>query len=162
MSTKSQLPSLWEREQFEPFKSLHREIDRVFDNFADAMPWSTRTNGGNGQGRMTPQVDLSETDKAVEVSVELPGVDEKNVDVTVTDDVLTIKGEKKAEKEIKEKDYHRVERSYGVFQRTLTLPCDVKADKVEAVFDKGVLQITLPKSPEAKSKSHKIKIKSAA
>ena len=161
MSTKSQLPSLWERGEFEPFISLHREIDRVFDNFAEVMPWGRRTENG-GTGRLTPQLDLSETEKSVEVIVELPGVEEDAIDVTVTDDVLSIRGEKKAEKETEEKDYHMIERSYGAFHRSLTLPCEVEADKVEASFNNGILQITMPKSPEAESKAHKVKINSSA
>ena len=162
MSTKSQTPSLWDPDRYEPFKSLHQEIDRVFDSFTESMPWAAKKNGGNGFGRMAPQVNLSESEKAVEVTVELPGVDEKDIDVTVTDDILTIKGEKKAEKEEKDKDYHMIERSYGAFQRSLSLPCEVKADKVDAKLTNGVLEITLPKSPQAKAKSHKVKIKSAA
>ena len=162
MSTKSPTPSLWDPDRYEPFKSLHQEIDRVFDSFTEALPWAGRNASGNGFGRLSPQIDLSETDKAVDVAVELPGVDEKDIDVTVTDEILTIKGEKKAETEDKGKDYHVVERSYGTFQRILALPCEVEADKVDAKFDNGVLKISLPKSPEAKSKSHKIKITSAA
>ena len=162
MSTKSQPPSLWDPDRYEPFKSLHQEIDRVFDSFTEALPWAGRKAGGNGLGRLSPQIDLSETEKTVEVSIELPGVDEKDIDVTVTDDVLTIKGEKKDETEDKGKDYHVIERSYGAFQRILALPCEVDADKVDAKFDKGVLKISLPKLPEAISKSHKIKITSAA
>jgi len=162
MSTKSQIPSLWDPDRYEPFKSLHHEIDRVLNSFTESVPWAGRKSGSNGFGRLLPQIDLSETDKAVEVAVELPGVDEKDIDVTVTDDVLTIKGEKKSETEDKGKDYHVVERSFGAFQRVLALPCEVEADKVDAKFNNGVLKITLPKSPEAKSKSHKIKITSAA
>lgn len=162
MRTKSQSPSLWDPDRYEPFKSLHHEIDRVFESFAESMPWAAKTNGGNGFGPTTLQLNMSETEKAIEVTVELPGVDENDIDVTVTDDILTIKGEKRAEKEEKGKDYHVIERSHGAFQRSLTLPCEVKADKVNAKLTSGVLEITLPKSPAAKTKSHKVKIKSAS
>lgn len=162
MNARSLLPSLWDRETQEPFKSLHREIDRVFDSFTEHMPWAARSNGDSGSWQVTPRIDVSETDNALEITAELPGVDEKDIDVTVTDDILTIKGEKKSEKEDTGKDYHVVERSYGAFQRTLRLPFEVVSDKVEAKFEKGVLQITLPKSPEVASKTHKIEVKPAA
>lgn len=162
MNAKSTLPSLWDKDALAPFKSLHSEIDRVFDSFAETMPWAARSNGVKGPWQVTPRVDISETDTALEVTVELPGVDEKDMDVTVTDDMLTIKGEKKAEKEDKGKDYHMVERSYGAFQRTLRLPYEVESDKVEAKFEKGVLHVTLPKPPEVKSKTRKIEVKAAS
>lgn len=161
MSPRSVLPSLWDKNGPESFKSLQREIDRVFEDFTGMMPWSGRARGEDGSWMLSPSIDVSETDKAVEVTAELPGVEEKDLDVSVTEDVLTIKGEKKAEKETQEKDYRVVERSYGAFHRSVTLPCEVEADKVEATFDKGVLTLKLPKSPQAKAKAHKIKVKAA-
>lgn len=161
MCAKSLLPSLWDRDAPDPFRSLHREIDRVFDSFNEAMPMALRAKDENGAWRLTPRVDVSETEGTLEVTAELPGVDEKDIDVTVAGDMLTIKGEKKSETESKEKDYHVVERSYGTFQRMVTLPCEVETDKIEAKFEQGVLKVTLPKSPESKAKTHKIKIKGA-
>ena len=97
-----------------------------------------------------PTVDVSETDKAYEITAELPGMDEKNVEVKVANGVLTIKGEKQDEKEEKKKDYHMRERSYGSFERSFQVPDGVDADKIEANFKKGVLTVILPKSAEAK------------
>jgi HSP20 family protein len=107
---------------------------------------------------MSPLIDVSETDKGVEVTVELPGVDEKDIDVSLANDVLTIKGEKKSETEKTAKDYHLIERAYGAFERSTRLPCEVDASKVKAEFKNGVLKVKLPKTPEAKAKSHKISV----
>ncbi len=161
MRSKSLLPSLWgdKRDVFPPFHSLHREIDRVFDEFTRAVPWGEETNG-DGLQRFAPRIDMCETDDALEITVELPGVDEKDIDVTVTEDVMTIKGEKKSESEKKDKDYHMVERSYGMFQRSLALPYEVDADKVEAKFENGVLKVSMPKPPEIEAKTKKIAVKS--
>jgi HSP20 family protein len=139
------------------FSSLHREIDRVFDDFTHSEHWPFRAFS-SGNGKLSPRIDIAETDKKVEVTVELPGVDEKDIDISLSDDMLTVKGEKKSETEKTEKDYHLVERSYGSFERMTRLPCEVDADKVKADFKQGVLKITLPKSPEAKSKARKIAI----
>jgi HSP20 family protein len=105
-----------------------------------------------------PRVETAETDKHYEVTVELPGVEQKDVQVTLDDDVLTIKGEKKAEREEKNKDYHVTERSYGAFQRAFSLPDNVEADKIAADFDKGVLKIVLPKAAAAAPKQKTIAI----
>jgi len=107
---------------------------------------------------LRPRVDVSENEKAYEISAELPGIDEKDVNVTLSDDMLTIKGEKKSEREEKKKDYHRLERRFGSFQRTFPLPDDVDVDKIGASFKKGVLSVTLPKLPVGKSKRRKIEI----
>ncbi|MGQ0676301.1 MAG: Hsp20/alpha crystallin family protein, partial [Rhodospirillales bacterium] len=98
------------------------------------------------------------TDQAIEVTAELPGMEEKDVELVVQDDVLTIRGEKKFEKEEKNKDYHMVERQYGSFQRSFTLPDIVDREKIAAKFDKGVLNVTLPKSAKAKERTRKIQI----
>ncbi len=163
MKARSLLPSLLHKDETgeSPFLALHNEIDRVFDDFRRGMPWAGfgRLNGGV---RFAPLMDVSETDKAIEIDAELPGMTEKDIDVSVVDNVLTVKGEKKAETEKKDADYHMVERTYGAFTRSLTLPYEVDASKVDAKFDKGVLKITLPKPPEVKAKTKKIKIKPAA
>jgi HSP20 family protein len=144
------------------FRSLQREIDQVFNEFSRGMPmFAERGNGGMGMMGGV-KLNVAETDKAVEVTAELPGVDPKDIDVQLKDDILTIKGEKKTEKEDKQKNYHLVEHSYGSFERSFALPCEVQADKVEASFDKGVLKITLPKSPESQPKTRKIEVKNAA
>ena len=129
-------------------------MDHLFDDFASGYRWPF------ANGRNTPmlQIDVSETDADVTIEAELPGVDEKDIDVTLTDNLLTIKGEKKQEKEEKNKDYHLTERSYGSFSRSMTLPFDADPKKIKAKFDAGVLKITLPKPPEVKAKVKKIAI----
>lgn len=149
---KSILPSLWGGDE-KPFASLHKEVDRLFEDFSKHLPASDTVFGGK-----VPAIDVAETDAGVDVTAELPGVDEADVDVTVNGRLLTIKGEKRAEKETKEKDYHLTERSYGSFRRTLTLPFEPDASAVKAKFDKGVLTIHLPKSKEEMKKATRIKI----
>jgi HSP20 family protein len=144
-----------------PFASFQREMNRLFDNFFGGLslsPWAPLERGM--AQTFTPRVDVSETDKEIRVSVELPGMEEKNIDVSLTKDTLTIKGEKKEETEDKGKDYYRMERSYGSFTRSIPLPVEVDTDKVEATFKKGVLDITLPKTAKAIEKTKKIAVKS--
>ena len=109
----------------------------------------------------TPAVDLVESEKAYEITAELPGMDEKNIEVKVADGTLTIKGEKQEEKEEKKKDYYLRERSFGSFERSFAIPEGVDVDKIEASFKKGVLTLTLPKKPEAQKPAKKIDIKAA-
>ena len=108
-----------------------------------------------------PAVDVVESEKAYEITAELPGMDEKNIEVKVTDGRLTVKGEKQEEKEEKEKDYYLQERHYGSFERSFDLPESVEPDKIEASFKKGVLTVTLPKKAEAQKAAKKIEVKSA-
>jgi HSP20 family protein len=110
-------------------------------------------------GAFTPSVDVSEDDKQVKVTAELPGMDEKDIDVSLSKDSLTIKGEKKEEKEEKKKDYYRMERSYGSFSRTIALPVEVDTDKVRAEFRKGILTVTMPKTSKAIEETKKISVK---
>ena len=159
MSMRSLLPSLWGHpDEKDPFRSLQTEIDRVFNDFNRGMrlPGLTETATGT---RLAPRIDVSETNGTVEVTAELPGVAEEDVDVTLTDDLLTIKGEKKSETEDTQKNYHVVERSYGAFQRSIRLPFEVDPKQVDARFEKGVLKVVLPKPPEVEAKSQKIEIK---
>ena len=159
MSMRSLLPSLWGHpDEKDPFHSLQTEIDRVFNDFNRGMRLPGLTEGVAG-ARLAPRINVSETNGTVEVTAELPGVAEEDVDVTLTDDLLTIKGEKKSETEDKQKNYHVVERSYGAFQRSIRLPFEVDPKQVEARFEKGVLKVVLPKPPEVEAKSQKIEIK---
>jgi len=158
---RSLMPSFGSREpeRSDPFTQLQREVDRLFGEFSRGVPalrWPFA-----GDGALSPSIDVSETDKALEVTAELPGVEEKDIDVTLSDGLLTIKAEKKSEKESKEKTYHLVERSYGAVRRTISVPFDADPSKVEARFDKGVLKVILPKPPEAAKKARSIKIKAA-
>ena len=160
------LPSLWRsrraggellpsREVWEPFGSLQRDMERLFEDFSRDFGWGPPAAAGAG---MAPRVDVSETDSEIKIEAELPGVDEKDVEVVLSNGRLTIKGEKKQEKEEKKKDYHMVERSYGSFARSIALPFQADPDKVKATFAKGVLNVTVPKPPEVKAKEKKIAI----
>lgn len=141
-----------------PFTSLQREIDRLFDDFSRGFP--AMTAFGNNGSSLMPSIDVSETDKEIEITAELPGLEEKDVQINVADNLLTIRGEKKAEKEEKDKNYRLVERSYGSFERTLELPDGVNADAIKASIAKGVLKVTVQKPAPAQAK--KIEVKSAA
>src|SRR5450759_4552223 len=138
-----------------PFISLQREVDRLFDDFTRGFPAF-----GNGKLDLLPSMDVTETDKEIEITAELPGLEEKDVQVNLADNVLTIRGEKKAEKEEKDKIYRLVERSYGSFVRSLELPEGVNADAIKASIDKGVLKVTVPKPATVQVK--KIDVKAAA
>jgi HSP20 family protein len=139
-----------------PLSSLRREMDRLFDDFFTGFPRAGWLVGE--AGKLSPSVDVAETDKEVTVTAELPGLDEKDLDVNLSDGVLTLKGEKKSEKEERNKTFYRSERSYGMFERAIALPAEVLEDKVEAEFSKGVLTVRLPKSPAAQKKAKKIEI----
>lgn len=153
-----------------PFESLRREIDRLFDDFHpfDFRLPSTRSLFGrdlpslhNAGWSVAPAMDLVEKDKEYEITAELPGIDEKNVEIRLANRTLTIKGEKTEQKEDKEKDYYLSERRYGSFQRSFQLPEGVDADKIEANFAKGVLTVKLPKTAEAQKAEKKIAVKAA-
>jgi HSP20 family protein len=141
----------------DPFGSFRREMDRLFDSFGREFGWPASGRAGV----LAPSIDVSETDNEIRIEAELPGVEQKDVEVVVADNLLTIKGEKKSEKEEKKKDYHLVERSYGGFARSITLPFAAEPDKAKASFKNGVLTITLPKPPEVKAKSRKIAVQAA-
>jgi HSP20 family protein len=132
--------------------SLRKEVDRLFDRFLEPA-WPEMP----AQGEWKPTVDITEDKDAVTVKAELPGVEQKDIAVSLQDGVLTIKGEKQAEKEEKDKRYHRVERSYGAFFRSIRMPAAVEAGKVAATFRDGVVTITLPKAPEAKGTTIPVK-----
>ena len=139
-----------------PFLSLQQEIDRLFEDFGRGFP----AFGAGVTGALVPTMDVSETDKEIEITAELPGLEEKDVQINVADNVLTIRGEKKAGKEEKEKNYRLVERSYGSFERSLELPKGVNLDAIKASIDKGVLKVTVPKPVPAQVK--KVEVKTAA
>jgi len=113
----------------------------------------------DGFNAWTPAVDIAEHDEQYLVEVELPGVNKEDVKITLENNILTIRGEKKQEKETRKESYHRVERSYGSFQRSFTLPTTIKSDKIDAAYKDGILQITLPKAEEAKPKQIEVKVK---
>ena len=136
--------------------SMRQEIDRLFDDFAHRTPASWF-----GAEAVAPRIDITETDDALEVTAEIPGVEQDDIEVDVSGDVLTIGGEKKKEEETKKKQYHRIERSYGTFRRSMRIPFEVDPDQVTATHDKGILRVTLPKPAEAKKRTRKISVTSA-
>lgn len=166
MAEKSQMPArqryrpslFMGNGEFEPFRSFHREMDRLLDAFSRDLHLP---RGADDTDFGMPLVDVAETDEGLTVTAELPGMDEKDIEVDLTNNMLTFKGEKKAEKEEKKADFHFRERSYGSFSRSVAVPFDVDADKVKASFSKGVLTIALPRPPEAKRKTKKIAVKTA-
>jgi len=146
------------REPEDIFTDLQRDVNSIFDNMWRGFGAPAVAGDGNAS-RLQPTTDIAETDKEYEVTVELPGIDEKDVEVTLANGVLSIKGEKKFEREEKKKDYYLSERSYGSFQRSIRVPDGVDAEKVSAAFNKGVLTLKLPKLPEAQSTTKKIVVK---
>ena len=133
--------------------SLRREMDDLWNRFFREIPARRLTED------WSPSVDVSETKDKVIVKAELPGLDAEDVKVSVSGNLLTITGEKKKEKEEGDEHHHHVERFYGTFQRSFRIPANMKTDQVEAVFDKGVLKVTLPKTEESKKKEIEIKVK---
>ena len=145
------------REEFNPVSTLQRDVNRMFEDFWKRFDQPFGALGGLDVAG--PRVDIAETDSALEVSVELPGIDQKDVDISLTESTLTIKGEKKSKREESKKGYHLSERSYGTFYRSIPLPSGVDTDKANAEFKNGVLTVTLPKTQEALSRVKKIKVK---
>jgi HSP20 family protein len=146
---------LFRRDDRDPFTAMQREINRVFDDFGRGSParWA--------DADVSPRIDVAETDNTIEVTAELPGLDEKDVDVVLRDDVLTVKGEKKSEREEKKKDYHLIERSFGSFARSIRLPFEADSEAVKASFNKGVLRVVINKPAQVKDKTVKIPVRSA-
>ncbi len=154
-----QLPQQWQ-----PFELFRREMDRLFDDFSsgfwrgslfDMAPFRR----AEAAFRTMPAVDVAETDKAYEITAELPGLEEKNIEVKLANGVLSIKGEKQEDKKEKEKDYYRRERSFGSFERSFQVPDDVDENKIEASFKNGILSVTLPKNAAAQQQAKKIEVK---
>ena len=149
--------------------SFRSEMDRLFDRFSGGFGFPSLRRvfdiepawrSASSFSFSVPAIDMSEDEKAYKISAELPGIDAKDIDVSVSGDMLVLKGEKRQEKEEKDKNYHFSERAYGSFQRAFDLPASVDRDKVAADFSKGVLTITLPKTAEARKPQKKIAIKS--
>jgi HSP20 family protein len=169
----TQLPMKTEKTQAvgRPFASLRREIDHLFENFDRdfwGFPWRRSAFDVEPLWRReltfaaNPAVDITESDKFYEITAELPGLDEKDIEVKLANGGLTIKGERQEDKEQKQKDYYLRERYFGSFERYFRVPEGVDPNKIEATFKKGVLTVTLPKSPEAQKTEKKIEVKAAA
>jgi HSP20 family protein len=141
-------------------EALHREMDRLFEGIGNGGFSSPMLADWTRQ-EIVPQLDLTEDDKSVRVTMELPGMDEKDVDVTLSDRVLTIRGEKKGKAEVQDTEFHRRERTYGAFRRSIEIPAAVDPSKIEASFHNGILTIELPKTKEAQQKVKHIRVKAA-
>ena len=145
--------------RWEPFSnmmSLRNAMDRLFE---DSFVHPYRFWPEIGSGELSLELDMYQTDKDVVIKTAIPGLKPEEVDISITGDVLTIKGEHKEEQEVKEENYLRKERRYGTFRRSLQMPVAVKSDKAEAMFENGVLTLTLPKAEEVKPKQIKVKAK---
>ena len=166
VKTEAKAPAL---QTWRPFEGLRREVDRLFEDFGrDFWPAAVRRPlfdlepfGRRELIWRAPAVDVVEKDKAYEVTAELPGMNEKDIEVKVSNGYLTIRGQKEEEKDEKEKDYHLRERVFGSFERQFPLPESVDADKIQASFKDGVLMVTLPKKPEAIKPEKKIEVKAS-
>lgn len=149
----------WELETYRPSTWLS-PFDRMEDMFEDFFrrPFRSRLPRLFEGIEPTPSVDIYEEGDNIILKSEMPGISKDNVEINLTDDTITISGEKKKEEKVEEKDYYRLERSFGSFKRSFSLPAEVQPDKAKAVFKDGVLQVTIPKSEEAKKKEKKLKI----
>lgn len=149
-------PALREQEAGDPFFQLHREMNRLFDDFFSdfGSPFLLADNGGRAR---PVHIDYKDTGKAIEIEAELPGVDEDDVDVELSDNLLTIRGEKKLEEDDGKDGVSR--RAYSSFQRSMSLPFDIDSDAIEATFKNGVLKLTLPKPPELEARTKKIEVR---
>ena len=159
---------------YPPPTGLRGEFDRMFNRFfpegwpqmsmggmMDLEPFRTWKSAEMGGGLLSAKVDISETDSQYEISAELPGIDEKDIELGVSDGVLTLSAEKREEREEEKKNYHLTERSYGSVKRSFRVPDGVDLDHIKAHFTKGVLKVTLPKSKEAKARQRKIQVKAS-
>jgi HSP20 family protein len=167
--TEERLPAGFE-DAFHPLARLRAEMDRLFDDFFTTAAWPFGRSRlmepfrafERAFGTTMPAVEIVETDNAYELKAEVPGLDEKDVEVTLSDDVLTIKGEKKEERDEEKAGVRYSERRFGSFERSFRLPETVEQDKIAASFKNGVLTVTLPKAPEAAKPTKKIEIKAEA
>jgi HSP20 family protein len=144
---------------WDPVRDLSSIQDKMNQLFEDTF---TRTKGreeGLGTGMWTPAVDIYETNDAVTVKAELPGLTREQVGIEIKDGLLTLRGERKVEKEVKEENYHRIERAYGTFQRSFSLPSTIDQEKISAALKDGVLELTLPKREQAKPKQITVAVK---
>ena len=163
MSFKSMLPSFLQGRDAEragnPFVNLQTEPTRLYEEAARGF---RAASFSGAEQVLSPAIDVKETEQGIEISAELPGVEEKDLDVSITEDLLTIRAEKKQEQKKEEKGYYMMERSYGTPSRSIRLPFHADPEKVSATFDKGVLKIAIPRPPEDKAKVRKIAVKPAA
>lgn len=160
MVQRNWLPTSWlgDKDDESPFGGLRKQIDSLFDEFDGGLMTRSST--------FSVRTNVSETDDAIRITAELPGIEMKDIDVSVTGNRIVVQGQKQSEKEEKGEDegreFHRVERSSGAFHRSMTLPFDIDPEKVEAATKDGVLTVTVPKPPEAVSATKRVEIKKAS
>lgn len=153
--------SLQQRKQEDPISELQQEMNRLFEDFFERPGSLSPFAGERGlQASFSPKVDISETENEVQVSVELPGMDPEEIEISYTGNSLTISGEKGTEKEEKGKQFYRKERTYGSFRRSIPLPGAIEEDKIEASYQNGLLEVTLPKAAGASQQGTRIKVHS--
>ena len=143
------------RGPFQELDRMRRDMDRLWDSFFEDRSMVRR---GDWMGEWAPSLDLAETKNEFVVKAEVPGMTPKDIDISLADGMLMIRGEKKQEKEEKEENYHFVERSYGSFTRSIRLPGEVQSDKIKAAYKDGILKVVLPKTEETRKKEIKIKV----
>ncbi|HDQ44972.1 MAG TPA: Hsp20/alpha crystallin family protein [bacterium] len=163
MKIKELIPAQWGRSEVpvrrtmdsSPLLDLQRGMNRMFDQFFDDFTGSRFPESARN---VYPQIDIRETDQAVEVSAELPGLEREDVDISIAADVLTIRGEKRQEKEEKNGGVRYVERTYGAFRREIPIRAEIEVEKVNAKMKNGVLTVTLPKKPESRRMARRIEV----
>lgn len=142
----------------DPFDAFYEDVDRFFSNQLKRFPLPSIGFRGDGEGRLFANLDIGETDDAIVVELDAPGVKREDIDITLNDSSLRIKGKRESRKEEKRKNAHRIEREYGEFERRIALPCEIDADTVDAALKDGVLTIRLSKSASARQRERKIEI----
>ena len=152
----SQVPTVYRDFEQNPLLSLHREMNRLFDDVFRGFDMRSGLGRISGMGLGWPNVEFSDTDKELRVTAELPGLEERDVEVVLEDGVLTLRGEKKSETEDKDRQFS--ERVYGRFERRIAVGSEIEEDKVKAGFKNGVLTVTLPKTEKARSNAKRIAI----
>lgn len=151
------------RPRMSPVSLWEREIDELFDDFRRRLRWPRLFSGAAWPRaiepeRILPSLDVYEKDDEIIVKAELPGIAKENIEVSLTESTLTVKGEKRQEEEVKEESFYRAERSFGSMARTIALPTEVRGDQAKATFKDGVLEIRLPKTEQARPKSVKVTV----
>ena len=145
----------------DPFANFRREMDRLFDDFFAPLEPRSFAGAGMAERAVSPSIDIHETEQSYQVTAELPGIDPKDVELDLRDNALTLRGEKRSERTEGDGGRRYTERTYGRFERTIPLPTEVEADKVEASYENGVLKVVLPKNAQARDKSRRIEIRGA-
>jgi HSP20 family protein len=156
---KTLLPRRWRADEENGFTTLQRAMNELFEDYAPVLEAPDFSGLSTGRPAWIPRLDVVEGDKEITVTADLPGLDEKQVEVRMVGGTLTIQGEKRTQHEAKDKTFHRCERSWGAFARQVQLPCEIDPRNTKAIFDKGVLTVTLPKAQPAERSACRIEVK---